>query len=360
MALLGSYRKSMEIEARIQRACETYGIPMPLARAVCLYESGANDNLTSGAGAHGYFQVMPATFRLMKVGTNIEAGVKYLSMLLRDYGREDDALGAYNAGPGRLRGPRPLPIETLQYIVGVGTYRTLLTREEDAIRADASHLDLHTVAAGEDWATLSALTGIPVLELRMYNAYLALRALHPGDRVAYPAVSSGPVLLPHRPGETGPSYVTRRGDNYLMLAFAFGVDLERFRSDNALWRVQVPFEGMRLVVTERAEPRPAPVAAATDAPTDVAVPGASPTAPAVPSGGAAAVGAGPAGGALPARVPLLHKVRRGETLQRIASHYAVSVEAIAAANRIARQARLVTGQILKIPLEATGGGSRGR
>jgi soluble lytic murein transglycosylase-like protein len=52
----------MEIEKAIQQACDVYGVPMALARAVCMYESGANDNLTSGAGAHGYFQVMPATF----------------------------------------------------------------------------------------------------------------------------------------------------------------------------------------------------------------------------------------------------------------------------------------------------------
>lgn len=349
LALLGSYRKSMEIEKDIQRACGVYGVPPVLARAVCMYESGANDNLTSGAGAHGYFQVMPATFRLMKVGTNIEAGVKYLSQLLRDYGREDDALAAYNGGPGRLKRGRALPIETLQYVVGVGTYRTLLTREEDAIRADASLLELHTVGAGEDWASISALTGVPVLELRMYNSYLALRPLRPGHRIAYPARSGPPILLPHRPGESGPTYVTRRGDNYLMLAFAFGVDLERFRADNALWRVQVPFEGMRLVVSERQDPKedpdsadPAPVSAGSAAPAPAA-PAAAP-APATDASHSAAALAPPA--------PLVHKVKRGETLNGIATRYDVSTESIRAANKLSRQARIVAGQILKIPIEA--------
>src|SRR5947207_2639184 len=38
MPLLGSYRKSMEIEKPIQRACDLYGVPLALARSVCMYE----------------------------------------------------------------------------------------------------------------------------------------------------------------------------------------------------------------------------------------------------------------------------------------------------------------------------------
>src|SRR6185436_8431414 len=139
------------------------------------------------------------------------------------------------------------------------------------------------------------------------------------------------VLLPHRSGETGPSYVTRRGDNYLMLAFALGVDLERFRADNALWRVQVPFEGMRLVVTEREDPK-------EDEPLPPAPPRVSSAAP------------------HPALAPpqlIVHKVRRGETLQAIATRYDVSAETIASANKLSRSARLVAGQILKIPPDAS-------
>ena len=258
-ALLSSYRRSMEIESDIGRACATYGVPLNLARAVCMYESGASDMLVSGDGARGFFQVMPATFRLMGVSTNIEAGVKYLSWLLRDYGREDDALAAYNGGPGRMKSGR-LPIETVQYVVGVGIYKTLLTREESAIRTDASRLLLHRVEPDEDWDRIAARTKIPVLELKLYNPYFAARPLRSGLLMAYPAVSEGAVVEPAPPGAaTGPGasavpssyYVTRRGDNYLMLAFAFDVDLEQFRSDNTLWRIQVPFEGMKMLITPR-------------------------------------------------------------------------------------------------------------
>jgi LysM repeat protein len=157
-------------------------------------------------------------------------------------------------------------------------------------------------------------------------------------------VTDGPILLAHRAGEGGPTYLTRRGDNYLMLAFALGVDLERFRADNALWRVQVPFEGMRLVVAERQDPKDGPASQGT-AP-----------APAPATGAAAAPRQTPEAShpvALAAPAPLVHKVKRGETLQGIATRYAVTTDSIRTANQLSRQARLVAGQILKIPLETT-------
>ena len=46
---LGLYRKVMEIEGRIRRHADAYGLDYDLARAVCLYESGGNARLTSWA-----------------------------------------------------------------------------------------------------------------------------------------------------------------------------------------------------------------------------------------------------------------------------------------------------------------------
>jgi soluble lytic murein transglycosylase-like protein len=92
----------MEIEDEIVRYSTKYGVDPSLARAVCMYESGGNANLTPAAGARGYFQVMPSTFRLMAVPTNIEAGIKYLGQLVHRFGQEDFALAAYNGGPGRV------------------------------------------------------------------------------------------------------------------------------------------------------------------------------------------------------------------------------------------------------------------
>jgi LysM repeat protein len=284
-----------------------------------------------------------------------------------------------------------LPIETVQYVVGVGAYKTLLSYEEPSIRAEASKLILHTVTATDDWGRISESTGVPVLELRLYNPYLAMRPLRPGSLIAYPLHSEGPLLLVPRAGARGqpasaggsaatepPYYLTRRGDNYLMLAFAFDVDLEQFRGDNDLWRVQVPYERMHLAVNPR------PDSAAADAILTlgggrVAVAGLS-------SGGStvdlapgtssdAAVGGATAGvrhhtttaadykpvpaatapaGAETTEAPaarartIVHKVRRGETLYGIASHYGVTVTLIQTTNDLS-QAKLKVGQLLKIP-----------
>ena len=48
-AFLGMYRKLMEIDAEIARYARQYGVDPLLARAVCMFESGANPDLTSFA-----------------------------------------------------------------------------------------------------------------------------------------------------------------------------------------------------------------------------------------------------------------------------------------------------------------------
>ena len=134
---LGMYRKAMRIENEIRGHTEQYGVDYDLARAVLIQESGGNPGLTSVAGADGYFQVMPATFRSLRVDTNIEAGIKYLDEMIRQFGREDYAVAAYNGGPGRARSGRP-PLETLQYLLSVGAYRNLLKLHE-SLRPAARH-----------------------------------------------------------------------------------------------------------------------------------------------------------------------------------------------------------------------------
>lgn len=54
-------------------------------------------------------------------------------------------------------------------------------------------------------------------------------------------------------------------------------------------------------------------------------------------------------GAAPRQVARRHVVQRGETAYRIARRYGVTVEALAAANRLADPARLREGQVLTVP-----------
>jgi len=76
-------------------------------------ESGGNPNAVSPKGARGYTQVMPATGRDPGFGVrplqndspeeNLRFGRDYLTAMIRRYpGRLDQALAAYNAGPGRI------------------------------------------------------------------------------------------------------------------------------------------------------------------------------------------------------------------------------------------------------------------
>ena len=242
---LGMYRKLMEIEDEVLKYTDRYRLDFDLARAICLYESGGNANLTSVAGAQGYFQVMPATFRSLRVETNIEAGVKYISQLVNQFDREDYAVAAYNAGPGRVARARPMPLATLQYVLGVGHYRTILKLYEPSIRHHVRQFNLAVVGKDENWWTVAQRLERPLLELRLHNPFLSYRHLRPGQLIAYPDKSREDLLIPvERPVE----YVARLGDNYFNIADAFDVDLNELREKNDLWRLQNLPAGKRLKI----------------------------------------------------------------------------------------------------------------
>ena len=234
-SFLGMYRKVMEIEGEIKQFTDQYGLDLDLARAVVIHESGGNGSVVSIDGANGYFQVMPATFRSLRVDTNIEAGIKYLAQQVKRFGREDYALAAYNGGPGRVTRRRPMYLETLQYVVQVSDYRNVLKLYDASVRHHALDIRLESVQEADDWWSISRRLGISILQLRLHNPFLATRALRVGQLVAYPQsprddlfTVDGDHLL----------YRARHGDNYLRLAFVLNVDLETLRETNSLWRLQ--------------------------------------------------------------------------------------------------------------------------
>lgn len=251
---LGLYRKVMEIEDRIRRHATTYGLDYDLARAVCLYESGGNARLTSSAGAEGYFQVMPATQRTLGVDDNIEAGIKYLAQLVERFDREDYALAGYNGGPATVGRNRPMRLESLQYVIGVGHYRMILKLYEEPIRRYASQLEIEVAREGDTWWRLAQRLGIPLLQLRLYNPYIGIRDLEPGFLVAHAA--------PPRPDlyvidDDAIYYRSRIGDNYFTVGFAFDIALDALRDENELWHLQTLPVAMELrlpLVWEPEEP----------------------------------------------------------------------------------------------------------
>lgn len=359
---LGVYRKVMEVEDEIRRHAEWYGVDFDLARAVCLYESGGNAGLASVAGAKGYFQVMPRTFRALRVPTNIEAGVKYLSQMIQRFGREDRAVAAYNAGPGAVGRAGGLPLETLQYVIGVGHYRTVLKLYDESLRHHAANLKLATVRNGDDWSALSQRLGIAAWELRLHNPFLAGRRLRAGNRIAYPPEPRRDLLMPT---PDGAKYRMRHGDNYFKVAFTLGLDVDALRTENGLWQIQSVPAGVVLRIPLTIDRGEVVRAALTDLGVEpVAITQRAPeTASSSPPGPddlptdasvrAVLTSSRPAdarpGPSVRAATMLVHRVKRGETLTAIAKRYGVTVGAIQEANRLQRRTLIRAGQSLRIP-----------
>ena len=123
----------------IREASARFDIPDTWVRSLMRVESGGREYqngglITSGAGAMGLMQVMPATYDGLRdrynlgddpfdLHDNILAGVAYMREMYEIYG-SPGFLAAYNAGPARLddylANVRPLPDETRHYVAMIG------------------------------------------------------------------------------------------------------------------------------------------------------------------------------------------------------------------------------------------------
>jgi soluble lytic murein transglycosylase-like protein len=109
----------------LQSAASRYGLDSGLLQRVISRESAWQPCAVSRAGAQGLMQIMPATAQYLGLDdpfdplANLDAGSRYLRELLTRYGGDlARALGAYNAGPGRVDaagGVPPIP-ETQSYV----------------------------------------------------------------------------------------------------------------------------------------------------------------------------------------------------------------------------------------------------
>jgi len=104
-----------DVRALLDRWAGIYGVDPALARALAWMESGFQTNLTSGAGAWGVMQIIPATWDFVEVVLagqqiartaegNVRVGILYLRHLLRRFnGNERLALAGWYQGERAVR-----------------------------------------------------------------------------------------------------------------------------------------------------------------------------------------------------------------------------------------------------------------
>jgi soluble lytic murein transglycosylase-like protein len=120
--------ESSEYDPLIEQAAARNGLDPAVLHGLIEQESGFDPNATSSAGATGLTQLMPGTASSMGVANplnpaeSIEGGARYLGQLMSEFGgNTEDALAAYNAGPGAVQqyGGVPPYAETQSYVTKV-------------------------------------------------------------------------------------------------------------------------------------------------------------------------------------------------------------------------------------------------
>jgi soluble lytic murein transglycosylase-like protein len=134
-------RKPVDTIALIRSAAEKHRVPAAFIRSIIAAESNFKCDAISPKGAIGLMQLMPST--AMEYGAdpsipeqNVDAGTRYLRVLMDKYSRHRNSLkrviAAYNAGPGavdRYRGVPPFR-ETRGYVMRVLSYLRRFEKEQ--------------------------------------------------------------------------------------------------------------------------------------------------------------------------------------------------------------------------------------
>ncbi len=119
---------SSSYEGLIEQAAARNGVDPAVLHGLIEQESGFDPSATSSAGASGLTQLMPGTATSLGVADpldpteSIEGGARYLGQLMTQFGgNTEDALAAYNAGPGAVQqyGGVPPYAETQSYVTKV-------------------------------------------------------------------------------------------------------------------------------------------------------------------------------------------------------------------------------------------------
>jgi soluble lytic murein transglycosylase-like protein len=114
-----------KLRPAFEAAARDADLPASLLYAVAKIESNMKPDATSSAGAHGLLQLMPGTGAMLALdidtpSSNVLAGARYLRQLLNEFGSNDLALAAYNAGPTAVARAGGAPSgDVLSYVANV-------------------------------------------------------------------------------------------------------------------------------------------------------------------------------------------------------------------------------------------------
>ena len=343
----------------IHRIFAEEGVPLDLAYLAHV-ESAYKPNALSRARAKGLFQFMAGTGRQYGLRQDYwidersdpekstRAAARYLKDLYAMFGDWYLAMAAYNGGPGRvsramkqthttdfwsLARTSKIRRETKNYVPAI-LAATLISKnpakygfsfepdaplEYDTIDVDGA-VDLRVLArlAGSDGDTMHALN--PALR----------RHQTPPDRVTAIRVPKGTgvstlsalLLLPQSERVIVLYHHVRRGDTLSRISARYGVSVAALQSENKMGRKTV----LRVGQTLR-----------------------------VPAGGVGAPGSWKEDTTTASRQKprstggtIVYRVRRGDTLTRVAAKYDTTVAAVAAANGFSERRRLLTGERIRV------------
>jgi membrane-bound lytic murein transglycosylase D len=337
------------------------------------------------------------------------AAAAYLKDLYGMFGDWYLALAAYNAGEGKIQrslaqtrksdfwslaSTRSLRAETRNYVPAI-LAATLIAKQPQKFGFDVEPespfaFDVVTIEGQTDLRILARLADIDPETMRELNPHLRRGVTPPGGSIDVhvpvgfgPAVGQAYAALPAADRLVLARHEVAKGESLSAIAHRYGVTSVAISHANRLGKNPTMRAGQELII-------PAVVARAPDVdgtrlsggtyrvrkgdtlssiarryrttPTAIAASsGIGVRSPlrvgqrlAIPGRGThtrAAVATASAHRAAPAARPVVHTVRRGETLYRIADHYQVTVDQICALNRIAANGVLYPGTRLKIRTE---------
>ena len=349
-------------EAMIRNRLQAAGLPGDLVY-LALIESGFSNTATSRARAVGMWQFMKGTARLYGLRIDrwvderrdpikaTDAAARHLKDLTAMFGSYYLAAAAYNAGAGRVsRGLNRLPDDDNDTIPSDATffrlYDTKLLRRETKdyvpkliaaamIAKEPTRYGFPTMppeaAATYDSIVVPDQTGLDVIARLADTTVAAIRELNPQYlRLTTPPGSTSVVRLPPGLGDaTAVAYadlpaakrmsyrehVVQSGETLGGLAKRYGVETADIMASNPRLRSRTLRAGQRVII-----PTAGPLAA--EVVRQLAAPEAS-------EGD-------------------FHRVRRGETLRRIAGRYGVSQHQLQVWNRLGKGAKLRAGQRLRV------------